>query len=120
MNNSNCKSTNCIYIINCSLCDAFYIGETSRSLEERLKDHLYNIRNFIPIHKEFSEIATHFNLLGHNYYHHLNICIFACNISDTFKRRQIESELIHIFLTFGLKVINKKVYSKISSFFTSI
>ncbi len=120
MNNCNCKSVNCIYIISCLFCDAFYIGETCRSLEERLYNHLYNIRKFIPIHKEFSEIAAHFNLFGHNYYHHLRISIFACNISDTFKRKQIESELIHIFLTMGLKVINKKVYSKISNFFTSI
>ncbi len=120
MNNCNCKSRNCIYIIFCSLCDAFYIGETSRTLEERFTDHLHTIRKFVPIFNEFSEIATHFNLCGHNYYTHLNISIFACNISDVFKRRQIESELIHIFLTLGCKMINKKIYCKFSNFFTSI
>ena len=38
MNNCNCKSSNCIYIIYCELCDVYYIGKTSLTLAARFKN----------------------------------------------------------------------------------
>lgn len=57
----NCKSTNIVYLITCSLCKKQYVGETQRKLSERLADHRSNIRT----HKN-TPIANHFNLPGHS------------------------------------------------------
>ena len=55
------KSKFCIYIINCTFCNSYYVGETTQTLEKRLDGHLSNIRCFIPFVKEASEVAVHFN-----------------------------------------------------------
>ncbi|MEL7308687.1 MAG: hypothetical protein AAGK05_13000, partial [Pseudomonadota bacterium] len=36
----NCRSKNVVYKIMCALCDSFYIGETSRTMRSRLREHL--------------------------------------------------------------------------------
>jgi hypothetical protein len=36
-----CKTRECVYEIKCNTCSHTYIGETSRSLEERIKEHLH-------------------------------------------------------------------------------
>lgn len=38
------KQTHIVYQINCSNCDAIYIGQTKRHLETRVKEHQHNIR----------------------------------------------------------------------------
>ena len=44
-NISSCDSKNCIYIIQCKKCiKNFYIGETSRSINIRIKEHIQNIK----------------------------------------------------------------------------
>jgi len=57
----NCRSTNIIYLITCSLCNKQYVGETQRQLSHRLTDH----RSNIALHKN-TPIANHFNLPGHS------------------------------------------------------
>ena len=42
--NLNCKSMNIIYLITCNICKIQYIGETQRSFEIRMKEHLFQIR----------------------------------------------------------------------------
>ena len=42
-----CNSKNCVYIIFCSLCCAFYIGQTM-CIKDRIYNHIYNIKNFTP------------------------------------------------------------------------
>jgi len=76
LSNSNCKSKFCIYIINCSFCNSFYVGETIQTLEKRLDAHISNIRCFTPFTKEYSEVALHFRKKGHDYMKHLKIFIF--------------------------------------------
>ena len=46
--NSNCNSKGIIYIIRCSLCsDVFYIGQSGRSVSERLWEHINDIKRLI-------------------------------------------------------------------------
>ena len=76
LSNSNCKSKFYIYIINCSFCNSFYVGESIQTLEKRLNAHISNIRCFTPFTKEYSEVALHFRKKGHDYMKHLKISIF--------------------------------------------
>ena len=46
--NSNCKSKGIVYIITCKKCEIYYIGETGFSACERISQHLYDIRRFLP------------------------------------------------------------------------
>ena len=120
LSNSNCKSKFCIYIIYCNLCNCYYIGETMQTLDERFRKHLSDIKCFKPFINEKSEVAIHFNRKGHNYIKNLNVYIFASDIFTTERRKKIESELIHIFLISGCKVINARLIRHIDEFFTSI
>ena len=40
----NCKSLNIIYLITCKICKLQYVGETQRSFEIRIREHLDKIR----------------------------------------------------------------------------
>lgn len=119
LKNSDCKSKNCVYVLICNCCDSIYVGETSMSFEKRLQAHISNIKNFIPLHKMLSEVAIHFNLKGHNYLDHLKCFIFVNNIINDIHRKSIESELMHLFLIFGFKIINSKIYRNFNNFCTS-
>ena len=44
--NLNCQSTNIIYLITCNICKLQYVGETKRSFETRIKEHLTNIKKY--------------------------------------------------------------------------
>jgi hypothetical protein len=85
-------------------------------MEKRLDGHLSKIRCFIPFEKETSEIGFHFNLKGHNYLEHLKVFIFLSGINDDEERLDVESELIHLFLTFGCKIINAKIIKHVKRF----
>ncbi|XP_045178135.2 uncharacterized protein LOC123538232 [Mercenaria mercenaria] len=57
-----CQAWNLVYGINCIQCDKIvYIGETSRSLKERLREHEADIRL-----KRTKPVAEHFNTPGHS------------------------------------------------------
>ena len=120
LSNSNCKSENCVYIIHCIFCNSFYVGETKQTMEKRLDGHLSNIRCFVPYDKEISEVALHFNRKGHNFSQHLKVFIFANNLTIDEQRLDIESEIIHLFLTFECKIINAKILRHIRRFCSSI
>ena len=55
-----CNSRNIVYIITCLKCSQQYIGETSRTLRDRLNDHKSNIKT-----KKFTPISVHFNQQDH-------------------------------------------------------
>ena len=50
-----------VYVIPCSDCPWSYVGETGRSLEERLKEHKRAVRSFVAS----SEVANHVIQTGH-------------------------------------------------------
>ena len=55
-----CDTKNIIYIITCTKCSKQYIGETSRTIRDRLNDHKSNIRT-----KKFTPISVPFNQHDH-------------------------------------------------------
>lgn len=57
-----CNSKNIIYLIHCNKCKLNYIGETKRSLKERLNNHRSAIKT-----KKLTAISVHFNLPQHNF-----------------------------------------------------
>ena len=53
----NCQLCNVVYVIRCHKCGMLYIGETERSFETRLKEHLAGIRlghTHLPVARHFS------------------------------------------------------------------
>ena len=62
--NINCKTSNIIYLITCNLCGLQYVGETSRTLADRVNTHLSCIRT-----GKDTPVALHFNSAGHSLSH---------------------------------------------------
>lgn len=60
-NKVSCTTQNIIYLITCKKCHIQYVGETSRSLKDRLYNHISCIKNKID-----NPIGSHFNLHNHN------------------------------------------------------
>jgi hypothetical protein len=58
-----CNSRNIVYLLTCEICRIQYIGETNRTLAERLTDHRSNIKT-----NKKTPIAIHFN----SNYHSIN------------------------------------------------
>jgi hypothetical protein len=56
-----CKTMNLVYLITCRKCRIQYVGETGRSLADRLNDHLSAIRLRKP-----TPTGLHFNTPGHS------------------------------------------------------
>lgn len=63
-NSFTCKSTNIIYLITCKKCNKQYVGETGRSLAQRITDHI----SYIKLHKD-NPTGLHFNLPEHQITH---------------------------------------------------
>jgi hypothetical protein len=63
-----CRTVNLVYLIECVKCRVQYVGETSRSLADRLNDHLSSIRRELP-----TPVALHFSQRGHSARRHLRI-----------------------------------------------
>ena len=57
----NCMTRNVIYLITCTKCTSQYVGETKRTLCERMKEHLADIR-----HVRDSPVARHFTSPDHD------------------------------------------------------
>lgn len=91
-----CKSCNLIYLITCRKCHKQYIGETGRTLAQRITDHTSYIRLKKP-----TPTGLHFNLPDHNISHFsiLPIEQIFDNSSDSYiTRRNLErkwQQLLH-------------------------
>lgn len=86
-----CCSTNIVYVIRCNKCNLIYVGETKRSLSDRMKEHLRDIRN-----SEQKPVARHFNSPGHD------SCCFKCQAiwqchSDSVELCSVETHFIELF-----------------------
>jgi len=95
----NCESKGVIYIIKCTLCNVFYIGETGKKVKVRIFQHIKNIVNFIPFSRA-SEVAEHFNRKGHNLHRDFRFCIFDSNRSTKEERLDCETDVRHIIEMF--------------------
>ena len=105
LSNSNCESENLIYIINCRLCNFYYVGQTKR-IKRRMRDHL----NFCIFDNTFNSscrvVSWHFNKHGHKLNKDFNFYIFRDNITELHFRLSIETQLITLFKRLGVKLMN--------------
>ena len=106
--NSSCLSTNIVYIIECKLCNVFYVGQSSKSANTRIRQHLRAIKNFKPFIKYTSEVGYHFNLKGHSTKDHFRFSIFVSNLELDSLRFSVECDIINIFNSFHPPIINEK------------
>ena len=61
----NCTSTNVIYVITCNKCNLHYVGQTSTTLNNRMRNHISDIKT----HKLEKPVGAHF-------------CNNACNVTN--------------------------------------
>ena len=57
----NCNTTGVIYLISCNKCAKQYVGQTSRKLQIRVKEHINDIKN-----NKDTACGSHFNSRGHS------------------------------------------------------
>jgi hypothetical protein len=80
----NCNSIHVIYIISCVKCSKMYVGQTGRSIKDRLNNHRSDIKL-----KKVTAVSLHFNEPHHNI-NHLKITpiedISSLNHQDRLKR----------------------------------
>ena len=118
--NSSCNTKNSIYIIECKLCNSYYIGETRKEFKERFYKHIYSIKKFVP-YKKHTPVATHFNLKHHNYKEHLNFYIYdiikPCILDEYYdhltlesiykeRRHNLENIVFNFFKSLNIKTLN--------------
>jgi desmoglein 4 len=82
-----CNSHNIIYLIHCAKCNTNYVGETKRSLKERLTNHRSTIKTNKP-----TAIAIHFNLPQHNILHLQIMPIEQLNTNTSDQVRQAKEK----------------------------
>jgi hypothetical protein len=98
-NNISCNTINIIYIITCRKCKQQYVGETGRSLRERVNDHRSAIKN-----KSDTPIGIHFNMREHS---RADLAITPIEIiENVFMRRNKEKALQKFLKTIHPEGIN--------------
>jgi hypothetical protein len=114
---SSCDSSNIIYFIKCKKCNYFYIGESSRTVKDRLNEHLNYIKKFIPYTKYFKSTSIHFNLKGHNL-SDFSFYIFARDLTNDTYRFHLEAKLIYIMKNiFNVNLMNNKFPSVLNNIY---
>ena len=103
---SSCSSKNFIYIINCNICKTFYIGQSKRSVKERLYEHIYSINSHLPFKYNNTTVSNHFNLKLHNI-SNFSFFIYNKDIEDDETRLATEAKLIFLFKNiYNINIIN--------------
>jgi hypothetical protein len=105
---STCTSKGIIYIIFCSFCNTFYIGQ-SECLKDRMYNHIYDIKKFKYPFSEFKSVALHFNLKYHDYKKHFSFFVLRKNIENLEERLIIESFLINFCKKLGVRLMNDHI-----------
>ena len=101
--NHTCEDKNIIYIIDCKKCKQQYIGETHKTLRERMLEHLGYVRR-----KElYQATGFHFNLPGHSMSDMSFSVLERINTYDSNYRKKRESHWIEQFNLLR-KGINRK------------
>jgi hypothetical protein len=121
LSSADCNAKNCIYLLHCLICDAYYIGQTN-NFKQRFPNHTSTIRNYC-YNKCECEIARHYNQADHLnlYINNLKWFIFVKNIVNVKLRLSTEQEIIRLFKDCGEKIMNEKIYNKsIKSFLTGL
>ena len=112
LNNSSCDAKNAVYIIKCIICDSYYIGQTE-CIKTRLYTHIRGCKfNIIPHSNNCSGVFEHFNKNDTCVINYFSFVVFRNNINNKFKRLNIETQLIHLFIDLGIKIMNDKIPDK--------
>ena len=82
----NCQTTNVVYGIKCRKCNKIvYVGETERTVAERIKEHLADVR-----HGQEKAVSFHFNSADHEIDDLNLIIIEKCRENSRFYRKARE------------------------------
>ena len=92
----NCEDKNIIYLIQCNKCQEKYIGETERSMKERMGEHKTYIRKKHLNHPT----GEHFNRPGHSIDNITITILEKVKVNDTQYRKEREKYLIKKFDTY--------------------
>jgi len=105
VSDSNCESNNCVYILKCSKCEFFYIGQTNL-FKRRFMEHINSILKFEPYsNSNNSTVGLHFNLNDHDYTKDLCFFIYKTNL-ETSDRLKEEAFLIQLFIKMEINILN--------------
>lgn len=96
-----CRTVNAIYLITCKNCGKQYVGQTSNSINTRVRNHLYDIAN----NAADKPVAAHFNEHGHNA-HDVTITGITAGLCDVNKRLRTEEAWIFILQTKSQRGLN--------------
>ena len=101
---ANCQTTNAIYGIHCEKCAKIvYVGETERTISERIKEHLAHVR-----HKREKAVSIHFNSQDHDITDFNLIIIEKCRENSKFYRKARDVHWIETLNTVTPSGLNKK------------
>jgi len=89
-----CASTNIVYLVTCTKCNMQYVGETGRSLRDRITDHVSCIKLKKP-----TPIGLHFNQAGHGLKHFTILAIEQFEQNSDSIRHMKESTWQHLLQT---------------------
>jgi len=89
-----CASTNIVYLVSCSKCNMQYVGETGRTLRDRVTDHVSCIRL-----KKQTPIGLHFNQAGHSLKNFTILAIEQFDDKSDALRHMKESTWQHLLQT---------------------
>jgi hypothetical protein len=109
---SSCNSKNLIYIIYCSFCDSFYIGQT-KELKSRIYNHLFKIKRWKLFDPNNTCVSDHFNLRFHNFENHFRFFVVVSDLKDLNDMLSYESFFINLMIRLipRHKVINDYIPS---------
>lgn len=103
-----CKTPDVIYIINCTLCNKQYVGETKNSMKEQFYGH-----KFDSVNKGQTPVAKHFNSDDHDIHAHLKIIMVESTFKNNITRKNKESLYISKFKTLsplGMNISKGNLY----------
>ena len=99
-----CETWNAVYGIRCDRCDrVVYVGETERTVSERLKEHLTDVR-----HERNKAVAEHFNQQDHDISDFKIVILEKCTDPSRYYRKIRELFWIERLNTVMPAGLNKK------------
>ena len=91
----NCTSTNVVYVITCTNCNIQYVGQTSTTVNSRMRNHISDIKT----RKLEKPVAAHFCNNACNVTHVSIIVIDSCQSRDVNTLLRLEEAWIRILVT---------------------
>ena len=91
-----CESKNIVYLIQCEKCKNRYIGESERSLKERISEH----KGYIKNNHQDKATGAHFNQKGHTLEHMKVSIIEKVKKQEESYRKERERFFIQKFNTY--------------------